>query len=300
MRKVYTNDLLSIVIITCNREKELKRAIDSCITFADMNCEIIIVDNNSSDNTKEMLNKIITPPHIKIRPFFMNSNLGVAGARNYGFNMARSRVVFFLDDDAYFDDNSKELSYAYDYMLKNNGVFAIATEIYDLKEKCLLRDIGSRENPNNVFSFIGASHFIRKDYVTTKHLYPEKLFYGCEELFACICAYNQGYYVEYNPHIKVIHNPSLLTRANEFEINLNILINKFVVKKLTLPRALLAISMVMFYLRIVKLCKFCLRDYGEGYNLYKKRFKENRYATNRMGFNRTLQLIKSFGIYRLL
>lgn len=297
---MYIDNLISIVIITCNREKELKTAINSCIKFASMNCEILVVDNKSNDGTRDMLEKINIPPHISLRSYFMDTNLGVAGARNYGFNKANSRVVLFLDDDAYFAEGSNGLGYAYNYLLENSSIFAIAPEIYDLKKKHLLKDIVDKKNPNKVFSFIGASHFIRKDYVRTEHLYPEKLFYGSEEIYACLCAYNQGYYIEYNPNIKVIHNPSVFTRSNEYEIGRNICINKFVVKKLTLPKSLLVMSTGMFYLRIAKLCKLNLKKCCEWYALYEKRFIENKYARDRLTLKIAIDLIKRFGINRVL
>ena len=297
---VYVDSLISIVIITCNREQELKRAIDSCIKFADMNCEIIVVDNHSTDQTKEMIGNIITPAHISLRPYFMSHNLGVAGARNYGFKMANSRVVFFIDDDAYFAEGSLSIANAYAKMLENSNVFAIATEIYDLKKKSLLKDISDKRDPGKVFSYIGASHFIRKDYVLVKDLYPETLIYGAEEIYACLGAYKQGYNIEYNAQIRVIHNPSGLTRLSDFENSRNIHINKFIIKKLTLPKILLSISTIMFYLRLIKFCKLSLKKYYECYELYNIRYMENRYATNKLTYKSIIELMRRFGINRVL
>lgn len=151
---VYMENFLSIVIITCNRKKELEKTLKSCMSFADMNCEIIIVDNNSNDGTKEMVEQFETPKHVIIRPFFMHENLGVAGARNYGFKMANSKVVYFIDDDAYFDEDSKKLSYAYYYLLNNHNVFAIATEINDLKKNACLKNEVRKETFKKYFHLL--------------------------------------------------------------------------------------------------------------------------------------------------
>lgn len=293
-------NFLSIVIITCNRKKELEKTLKSCMSFADMNCEIIIVDNNSNDGTKEMVEQFETPKHVIIRPFFMHENLGVAGARNYGFKMANSKVVYFIDDDAYFDEDSKKLSYAYYYLLNNHNVFAIATEINDLKKKCMLKERSEKGNVQKVFSFIGASHFIRKDYVKTKDLYPEKLFYGSEERYACLCAYKDGLDIAYCEEIKVIHDPSTFTRASNYENIRNIYINTFIVKRLTLPKSLLPISTIMFYLRLVRFCNWRIDRYFECYKLYKERYIDNKYGTYRLPFKSALQLMKRFGIKMVL
>ena len=295
-----TNNLISIVIITCNRKKELQKAIQSCIMFADMNCEIIIVDNNSDDNTKKMLNDLQSPPHVQIRPFFLSSNLGVAGARNLGFSKANSKVVFFLDDDAYFAHDSEGLNYAYNYMLNNNHLFALATEINDLKKKRFLLETKDKTNPDQVIMFIGASHLLRKDYVKTQDLYPKNLFYGTEELYACLCAYQNGYFVEYNTQLKIIHNPSIFTRANSNENKRNIYVNKFVIKKLTLPWLVLGLSNFLFYKRLLAFTNYNAKEYYTCYTLYKKRFKENKYAIYRMSLKTLATLIKRFGFRRML
>lgn len=298
----YIDNLISIVIITCNREKELKIALESCLKFADMDCEIIIVDNNSTDGTRHMIEHFVVPSHnnINIRSYFMNKNLGVAGARNHGLKMANSRVVFFLDDDAYFAEHSQGLSYAYNYLQNHSNVFALAAEINDLKKNCMLKEQSDRIKPKNVFSFIGACHCIRKDYVKTKDLYPAQLFYGAEERYACLSAYKEGYDVEYCEDIKVIHNPSNLTRASRYENIRNICINKFIVKKLTLPKSMLLISTTMFYLRLVKLCNIHRKRYSECYSLCKQRYIDNRYAINRLTFRSAVCLIKRYGVTMIL
>ena len=47
--------LISIVIPTYNRAKELNRAIDSVIKQTYINWEIIVIDNHSGDNTDEII-----------------------------------------------------------------------------------------------------------------------------------------------------------------------------------------------------------------------------------------------------
>ena len=47
--------LISIVIPTFNRAKELNRAIDSVIKQTYTNWEIIVIDNHSADNTDEII-----------------------------------------------------------------------------------------------------------------------------------------------------------------------------------------------------------------------------------------------------
>ena len=57
-------NLISIVIPTFNREKKLKKAILSVINQSYTNWELIIVDNNSSDESEALVNSL------KIKTFF--------------------------------------------------------------------------------------------------------------------------------------------------------------------------------------------------------------------------------------
>ena len=50
------NPLISVVIPTFNREKVLKRAIDSVVSQTYDKWELIIVDNSSTDNTENLVN----------------------------------------------------------------------------------------------------------------------------------------------------------------------------------------------------------------------------------------------------
>ena len=88
---------LSIVIITWNQCKKLKRCLDSILN-SDNNredIEIIIIDNNSTDNTLSMLKEY----NSKISLLQNKKNKGVAPARNQGIKIAKGDYVMMLDDD---------------------------------------------------------------------------------------------------------------------------------------------------------------------------------------------------------
>jgi glycosyltransferase involved in cell wall biosynthesis len=88
---------ISAVIPTFNRKKTITRAIDSIIAQEYSAYEIIIVDDGSNDNTKE----IIKSYRDKIR-YFYQKNSGVATARNFGVYIANSEWIAFLDSDDYW------------------------------------------------------------------------------------------------------------------------------------------------------------------------------------------------------
>lgn len=87
--------LISIIIPTYNRAHVLQRAIDSVIKQSFKNIEIIVVDDGSTDDTKECLTRF-TDTKIS---YYHQTNGGVCRARNYGVSKAKGEYLVFLDSD---------------------------------------------------------------------------------------------------------------------------------------------------------------------------------------------------------
>ena len=87
------NPLISIIMPTYNRAGYIEEALDSIKkqTFTDY--EIIVVDDGSTDNTKEILDK-----YEGIRCIYLEHG-GIAGARNTAVKAARGKWIAFLDSD---------------------------------------------------------------------------------------------------------------------------------------------------------------------------------------------------------
>lgn len=291
-------DLLSIVIITCNRKDELKKTIESCIAKVDMPIEIIIVDNGSTDGTRDMLNEMSDTIKCTIRPYFSKHNLGVSGGRNRGFELAKSDIVLFMDDDAIFDDESALVDTAYRYMKADDKIGALAFDIFDTKEQGRLMDSFKNGNPQQklMLSYIGACHMLRKTY-DRKYLYPPKLMYGAEERYASILYYNMGMRVEYFPDIKVIHNPSTKTRMSKISTHRNVAINQYVIKKLLLPPKFQTRSTVYFIIRELKKERFNIVQVKKNLQVAKVRLNENIEASRPIE-NKTIEkLCSDYGKY---
>jgi GT2 family glycosyltransferase len=84
----------SICILTYNRCDSVVAVIESMYGLLDETTEIIVVDNNSTDNTDENIKKLFS----NIRYFKMEQNVGASG-RNVAFSNALGNVVICLDDD---------------------------------------------------------------------------------------------------------------------------------------------------------------------------------------------------------
>ena len=87
---------ISVVIPTHNRASFLKKAIESVLRQSYTNLEVIIVDDNSTDNTKEVVNSYKDK---RIKYIVHDKNKGGAVARNTGIIASTGDIVAFLDDD---------------------------------------------------------------------------------------------------------------------------------------------------------------------------------------------------------
>jgi len=120
MKKNITNKnkiLFSIVLCTYNREKHIKQCLESLLSldFPKNNYEIIVVDDGSTDSTKEIVKKY------PVRLLEHKKNQGIAAARNTGLKTAKGKIYICFDDDCYTNKD----------WLKN---LAKAYEKYDLKD----------------------------------------------------------------------------------------------------------------------------------------------------------------------
>lgn len=88
---------ISAIICTHNRDVYLGDAIDSLLQQEFANFEIIVVDNGSSDRTKEVVAQRESDPRLK---YIYEPTLGLSFARNTGFKQAGSEILAYLDDDA--------------------------------------------------------------------------------------------------------------------------------------------------------------------------------------------------------
>ena len=102
---------ISVVIPTYNREKLLFRALQS-VHDQHLACdEIIVVDDGSTDSTKEYVHKFSINSAIEVR-YLYQENKGPAAARNLGIRTARFNTLAFLDSDDHWHKKKLELQFA--------------------------------------------------------------------------------------------------------------------------------------------------------------------------------------------
>lgn len=91
------NPLISVIIPVYQGERYIVRAVESVINQTYNNWELIIIDDGSTDNIRDILQPY--SPHLH---YFCQENQGVAAARNRGIACSRGQLLVFLDQDDYF------------------------------------------------------------------------------------------------------------------------------------------------------------------------------------------------------
>jgi len=96
---------ISAIVCSRNRAKYLNEAINSLIdqTLPKEFYEILVVDNNSDDNTKEVVfGKIGFVQNLR---YLCEETIGISFARNKGWIEARGKYICYMDDDEIADPN---------------------------------------------------------------------------------------------------------------------------------------------------------------------------------------------------
>ena len=87
---------ISVIIPTYNNAHFVGEAIESVLDQTYRDVEIIVVDDGSLDNTKEVLDTYIKNGQIN---YIYQKNMGPGAARNTGCNHAKGTYIAFLDSD---------------------------------------------------------------------------------------------------------------------------------------------------------------------------------------------------------
>lgn len=108
--------MISVIIPTYNREKTIKRAIDSVLNQTYQNIEVIVVDDCSNDNTEQVIHEYNDQRLIYHK---LEQNSGACVARNKGVELAKGEYIAFQDsDDEWLPD---KLRVQKEYLEKNQA-----------------------------------------------------------------------------------------------------------------------------------------------------------------------------------
>jgi glycosyltransferase involved in cell wall biosynthesis len=182
---------VSIVMAVYNGEKFIEEAIESALTQSYENIELIIVNDGSTDSTREILDKI-TDERVKI--IHLEQNQGAANALNVGIDNAKGFWIAILDaDDIYYPTKIEE---QVRYSLTHYGVVGIGTMI-----DCIP---GSKEISKGYL--LGVAN--GKNSYISSHDIRDGIYWGCplthssmmfrKDTFMQVCGYDTDFKIAYD------------------------------------------------------------------------------------------------------
>lgn len=195
----------SIVITTKNRKDELRTALRSCVAQT-VKCEIIVLDDGSTDGTGEM----VAAEFPEIRFVRSEQSVGYIVLRNRGARIAVCSILFSLDDDAVFSTPNVVEQTLADFQHPRIG--AVSIPFFDQNPP-----FGSvKPAPPGVWvveSYVGLAHALRREIFLRLGGYRESLFHQTEESDFCVRLLAAGYVVALG-HADPVHHFASPRRDN--------------------------------------------------------------------------------------
>lgn len=223
------NDIqVSIIVVSYNTRQLLHECLISilaCVT--DLSHEVIVVDNQSTDGSVEMVRE----RYPWVRLIEAGENLGFGKANNLGIEAARGDVFFFMNSDAFLLDNSVKILYDYlqahpgtgmcgGWVIRNNGRpgesfnhrWTVGREIYSIfLPKFLLQMLNpyfypvTGQKTREVGNITGADMMVPREVVTATGAFDPDFFMYYEESEWAYRVKKAGYRVTFVPAAHIVH-----------------------------------------------------------------------------------------------
>lgn len=214
---------VSVVVPTYNSWKTLRDCIKSLLSQSLKPIEIVVVDNASSDGTKQKVT--VHFPLVKI--VSMKSNTGVTGGRNAGINVVSkySDCIFFFDHDMVADKNMLEelvkigesdekigiVTPKIYYFGGKKRIWSAGTGINLWTGRVLFRGGEDRGQYDEVceVQVAPAAMLVKKKVVEKLKYFDDRYFATYEDTDYCFRAKKSGYKVYYAPRAIAYHKLSI-------------------------------------------------------------------------------------------
>jgi len=119
---------VSVIIPCFNCCKTIERAITSINRQSNLPKEVIIVNDNSNDNSLKLVNSLVKKyKRLDIKIISLDKNSGPGIARNYGWKYSKFRYIAFLDSDDYWMPS--KLKIQYNLLVKNPNYSLVSSEL---------------------------------------------------------------------------------------------------------------------------------------------------------------------------
>lgn len=205
---------ISIGIINYNGASYIEACLDSVLNHdCESTFEVILVDNNSQDNSAE----ILKPYEDRVKIIYNDQNHGFSWANNQAFREASGDFVFMLNNDTVMHEGV--LDTLRNYLIEHPEVGVVSPKL--LNEDGSLQIHGSSLNarhyrvtePKKVPFVIGAAVMMPKTLYDKIGGLDEAYFFYNDDIDLCKTMHRMGYQVHYVPTVCVTHFVGLATKT---------------------------------------------------------------------------------------
>lgn len=169
--------MVSIIIANYNNAQYLPECFDSILMQTYKDIEIVVVDDCSTDHSREIIQSYEAKHPGLFTPVFLSKNKGVAWARHEGILKAKGHYITTLDADDHYADASKlheEMRFILDYKFKHNEDIIAFSNIIQRFSDSRTRLVGNNKNiaQGNILAAVMArSCMIPRDFIFLKSAY---------------------------------------------------------------------------------------------------------------------------------
>ena len=228
------NPLVSIIIITHNSSGYIKGLLGSLSKISYKPVEIIIWDNDSTDNTRKLISLY---KNQRIRLILSKKNLGFAEANNRAFKNAKGKFVLLLNPDTVVKsnfleklveraENDKKIAAVQPlvYLMKNKNVINLTGKVTQFLGFDWIRDYKKREpcEAGEITSFSGSGVLIKREILRKIGFFDGHYFMYQEDTDLSWRMRLYGYKVYFEPGSVIYHDYKYIPKENYLSLK-----NKF-------------------------------------------------------------------------
>ncbi len=164
-----TADLISVIVTNYNHAEYLDQRMESLLNQTYPNLEIIVVDNCSTDNSRDVLAKYKNKTEVKI--VALEKNGGCASSSNMGVSLSRGKFIMFAEADDYNAPSHIELLHKAMAGNEQIGVAFCRSLMVDAQGRVFDEDFNHRDRSFKEYCF--------KDTLIPKRLAQRYLLFSC-------------------------------------------------------------------------------------------------------------------------
>jgi len=246
---------VSVIIVNYNGKKFLEKCLESLCKVNYENFEIIVVDNNSTDGSIELVTKNY-PSIILLK---LNSNKGFAEPNNIGAKIANGKYLLFLNNDTIVTpsfisemvqviENDKKIAICQSLLLKPDESVDSSGDFID-HLGVVYNSTKKTDEIREISSARGASMLIRKNIFDILEGFDEKFYVSFEDVDLGWRTWMIGYKVILTPKSVVYHVGSQTIKSKKPEIAFHGFKNQLAMKITNFEPPIAIRNTLLFFIR---------------------------------------------------